>query len=79
MKKPFKKLSEHKINEIHQELARAHLVISLLSIIAIVLLLLGATLTVEFNAKLSIIAGVLLSFLTLISMSTSIILFKNKR
>lgn len=79
MKKLFKKMSKQNISEVRQELARAHLIIALLSIISIVLLILGTTLTIEFDAELSTIAGVLLGVLTLISITMSFVLFKQKK
>jgi hypothetical protein len=72
-------MSKQNISEVRQELARAHLIIALLSIISIVLLMLGTTLTIEFDAKLSTIAGVLLGALTLISVTMSFVLFKQKK
>jgi hypothetical protein len=75
VKKLFKSMSKQNINEVRQELSRAHLVIVLLSIIAIVLLLLSAIPTAEFDTRLSNTAGVLLGVIMTISLVMSLILY----
>lgn len=74
-------MSKQNINEVRQELSRAHLVIVLLSMIAIVLLLLGAIPTAEFDTRLSNTAGALLGIIMIISLVMSLILYdmNNKR
>ncbi len=79
MKKFLKKFSKQNIREVRQELARAHLIITFLSVISIALLYLGATLTVAFDAALSIVAAALLTLLIIISLSISITLFTDKK
>jgi hypothetical protein len=57
------------IGGLREELIRAHIIISLLSICSIVLLILGSNLVVNFDKTLSFVAGMLLSALLVISMS----------
>jgi hypothetical protein len=45
VEKLLKKLSQQKITEVRKELARAHLIIALLSVTVVMLLLQGATTT----------------------------------
>ena len=71
MKKIFKKLSNRSTAEIRKELSRAHLIITMLSIIAIVLLVLGVDERVVLDPTLSGIAGGLLIIVALISFSVS--------
>ena len=78
MKNIFKKPSKKNLNEYRQELARAHLIISLLSIAIITLLSLGATQPVTFNETLSAICIGLLTVVTIVSLCISITLFRRK-
>ena len=71
MKKIFKKLSNRSTTEIRKELSRAHLIITLLSVIAIVLLILGVDERIVLDPTLSGIAGGLLVIVALISFSVS--------
>jgi len=77
--KLFKKFSKQNIKEVRTELARAHLMISLLSIAIIVLLSLGAIQSVTFDPTLSAICVVLLSLVTLVSTCVSFTLFTFKK
>ena len=79
MKKFVKQLSKQNINEVRQELSRAHLIIMLLSLVSILLLMLGSTLAIEFDLVLSIVASVLLAMLAVISAYMSIILRNLKK
>ncbi len=78
MKKIFKKILKKNNSELKQELIFAHIIIALLSLVAIVLLALGATLTISFNTKLSAIAAALISILALISLAMSVIYSRTK-
>lgn len=78
MKKMFKRLTKKNINEIRMELAHAHLIIALLSIAIVVLLTLGSTQSVTFEATLSAICVVLLSVVTIVSLCISITLYRKK-
>lgn len=79
MNKLFKKIARNNVKELRAELARAHLIIALLSIIAIVLLILGTNLTVSLNPYLSTSAGILLTIVAATSTIISYSLFTNKK
>lgn len=78
MKKIFKSLSTKNLSDFRHELARAHLIISLLSVAIIALLSLGVVGDVTFDATLSTVCIALLSFVIIISLSMSITLFRKK-
>lgn len=78
MKKLFKKLTKKNNSELKQELIFAHIIIALLSLVSIVLLALGATLTISFNNKLSAIAAALIAVLALISLAMSVVYSRSK-
>lgn len=73
------KLAKRNANELRRELARAHMVIALLSIGVITLLALGSHEPVSFDPTLSAICVVLLVVVTIISLCVSIALFRNKK
>ena len=79
MKKLFKRMSKQNANELRQELARAHLIITLLSLIAILLLALGTSLTVSFDVTLATIAGIFLGILAIISLFVSYLLYNHTK
>jgi hypothetical protein len=79
MSKLFKKFNKKSTAEIRKELARAHLIIALLSMALIVLLSLGAIQPVTFDATLSAICVILLSLIAFISTCVSFTLFSNKK
>lgn len=78
MKRFFVKISKQTTKQLREELARAHLIITLLSLIAIVLLILGVNLTVSLDLGLATCAGVLLSITAVISTMISYSLFTQK-
>jgi hypothetical protein len=78
MKKIFKKLAKKNVSELRHELGRAHLIVALLSVGVCALLTLGATTQVEFDPTLSAICVALLSFVTIISIGSSIALLRKK-
>jgi len=77
--KLFKKPSNQSINELRGELARAHIIISLISIIAIAVLMLGMDKQIIIDPKLSIICIGLLVIVLLNSISTSLALSIRKK
>lgn len=77
--KLFKKVPKQNMAELRGELSRAHMIIALLSLIAIVLLVLRSTVTSEFDPTLSNLASAFLAFLVLVSLGVSYALFKYKR
>lgn len=79
MKKLLKKLSNQGVTGVRKELARAHFIITLLSIIAIILLVLGVDERIVLDATLCGIAGGLLIIVALISFSVSLTLSNNKK
>ncbi|HZJ34700.1 MAG TPA: hypothetical protein VFD55_01650 [Candidatus Angelobacter sp.] len=79
MSKLFKKPSSQSINELRGELARAHIIIALISIIAIALLMLGMDKEIIVDPKLSIICIGLLVIVLLNSISTSLALSIRKK
>lgn len=78
MKKLFKKMVQQKVTEVRQELARAHLIIALLSVAVIMLIVQGITQPVLLDLTLSTISIILLGVVTLTSLSMSFALFTNK-
>jgi len=74
-----KKMAKRNTTELRGELSRAHLIISLLALIAIVLLTVGSTMEVGFDANLSAIASAFLALLAIVSLCISYNLFKNKK
>lgn len=68
MEKLLKKLSQQKITDVRKELARAHLIIAILSIAVVILLLQSATQPLLLNLTLSVIGSLLLVFVVLISL-----------
>ena len=79
MNKLFKKPSSQNISELRGELARAHIIISLVSIIAISVLILGMDEQIIIDPKLSIICIGLLVIILLNSISTSLALSSRKK
>ena len=79
MKKLFKQIVEQKIAGVRQELARAHLIIALLSAAVIMMIVQGATQPIALDATLSTIGIILLSIVTLTSLSMSFALFTSKK
>lgn len=75
MKKLFKKLAQQKVADVRQELARAHLIIAMLSTTSIMLLVLGATQPITLDAGLSTIGVALLTIVALTSLAMSLALF----
>ncbi len=78
MNKLFKKLSKKNLNEVRVELARAHLIVALLALVVITLVTMGATQPIAFDQTLSAICVVLLSVVAIISLSTSITIYRKK-
>jgi hypothetical protein len=79
MSKMFKKFTKQTSADIRKELARAHIIIAMLSIAIIVLLSLGAVQPVSFDQSLSAICVVLLSLVTFVSACMSYTLLKTKK
>lgn len=79
MSKLFKKFTKQSAADFRRELARAHLIIALLSIAIIVLLSLGSMQPVSFNETMSAICVILLSLVALISLCMTFTLYKTKK
>lgn len=77
MNKLYKKLAQQKISEVRQELARAHLIIMLLSAAVVMFLIQGSTQPITLNVTLSAIGIILLGVVILTSLTTSFALFTN--
>lgn len=77
--KLFKRIPKQTMTELRGELSRAHLIISFLAMIIIVLLTVGPAIAPGFDPTLSSIANVFLSVLALTSLWISYYLFKNKK
>ena len=75
----FKKFQKQSAKEVRRELARAHLIIALLSIALITLLTIGTVQAISFDATLSAICVVLLSIVTLVSLCISFTLYTCKK
>ncbi len=78
MEKLYKKLAQQKIAEVRRELARAHLIIALLSAAVIMMLIQGATQAIRLDAMLSAAGIILLGFVTVTSLIMSFALFNSK-
>ncbi len=79
MSKLFKRFNKQNTAEIRKELARAHVMIALLSMAIITLLSLGAIQPVSYDQSLSAICVVLLSIVALISLGMAYNLSKSKK
>jgi hypothetical protein len=79
MDKLFKKYAKPNVNAICMELARAHLIIVLLSIAIITLITLGVVQSANLDLTLSAICIVLLTLVTILSLCTSVCLFRRKK
>lgn len=79
MNKLFKKISEQKIADVRQELARAHLIIALLSAAVIMMIIQGATQPIALDATLSTVGIILLGIVILTSLNMSFVLFTRKK
>lgn len=75
----LKKLADQKISDMRRELARAHLIVALLSAVIIFLVLQNAFLPVPVDLALAIITAVLLSVVALTSLTISLALFSKKK
>lgn len=75
----FKKFAKKSAAEMRRELARAHLIIALLSMALISMLSLCATQAVQLDPVLSGICVILLLVVAIVSLLTSVTLFKNKK
>jgi len=78
MSKMFKKLDKKNIKEVKAELARAHMIVTLLSIAVIILLTLGTSQPVTFDITLSAVCVALLSIVAVISLCVSVSLYKKQ-
>jgi|GEM_PF-3012500 len=78
MHKLFKQIMKKNNVELRNELVMAHIIIALLSLVSIILLALGATLTISFNTKLSAIAAGLISVLAVISLLMAVLYSRKK-
>lgn len=72
------KFANKNLAGMRRELARAHIIIALLSLVSIALLALGSVEAITFDATLSAICVVLLSIVALISVCMSVTLFRQK-
>jgi len=79
MNKYATKLSQKKPADIKRELGRAHLLISLLAIVIIVLLMQGTLIPLQFDLTLATITSVLLVIVVLISLSVSYVFLRTKK
>lgn len=81
MKRLLKKTPKDNVVELRRELARAHLVITLLSMVCISLIVLSAKSNIElgFETGLLNIASILLGAITVISLTTALAMFSTKK
>lgn len=79
MKKILKKLANRSAEEIRNELARAHLIITLFALMTIVLLILGVDDRIVLDPVLSGVCGGLLIIIALISFNVSLNLWQRKK
>lgn len=75
MFKSYKKFANQKLKDVRRELARAHLIIGLLSFVAIVLLLQESMLLADLNTLVTTVAIVLLAVVASVSLAVSLTLF----
>lgn len=74
MKIAIKKYSKMNAYELRQELARAHVIIAALSVATMLLLYFGATLEIQLDQPLSILAGILSGFVGILSLTVAFVL-----
>lgn len=74
MKVSLKNYSKMNAYDLRQELARAHVIISALSVATMLLLYFGATLEIQLDQPLSILAGVLSGIVGLLSLAVAFVL-----
>ncbi|MBC7868786.1 hypothetical protein H7X69_01225 [Candidatus Saccharibacteria bacterium] len=79
MEKLYKKIAQQKITEVRRELARAHLIITLLSAAVIMMLIQGATLAIRLDPTLSAAGIMMLGFVAVTSLIMSFALFSTKK
>lgn len=79
MNRILKRFTKKNVKQFRRELALSHIISALLSVAVIMLLLLGIAQPITFNVALSAIAIVLLGFVTLFSLSISLILLIRKK
>jgi hypothetical protein len=79
MKTLVRTIGKKSINEMRQELVRAHFIIALLAISIVVLLGIGAVEPVQFDQTLAAVAIALLILVVLISVFISCLLMKLKK
>lgn len=74
MRKLFKRFKNQKVADVQRELARAHLIIALLSFVAIVLLIQSSALLEDLNTLMTTVAISLLTLLAIISLTIALTL-----
>lgn len=78
MKKILSRFTNKNIKQMRNELARAHLIIALLSVSIISLLTMGVSQPISFDPMLSAVSVALLSIVTIISLCITISLYRKK-
>jgi hypothetical protein len=79
MRKRINIFKTKKIEEIKRELGRAHMIIALLALVAIVLLIQGAVLLPDSNRALVVSAVVLLATTAVISLSIFFVILSQRK
>ncbi len=74
MAKLFKRFKDQKLVDVRRELVRTHVIIALLSFVAIVLLIQQSALLADLNTVLTTVAITLLAIVAVISLSFAMIL-----
>jgi hypothetical protein len=74
----FKRVKKRNLNDYKMELARAHIIVALLSLGIVALLSLGANQQVSFDPTLSAISVVLLLIITILSVCTAVSMYRKK-
>ncbi len=74
MRKLFNRFKKQKVADVQRELARAHLIIALLSFVSIVLLIQSSMLLEDLNTLMTTVAISLLTALAIISLTIACVL-----
>ncbi|NTW62135.1 hypothetical protein HGB25_01840 [Candidatus Saccharibacteria bacterium] len=77
--KLFERTTKRNLKQFQMELARAHMMIAMLAVVVVLFVSLGALQKTAFDPTLSAICVILLIFVTIISLCTSLFLFRKKK
>lgn len=79
MKISFKQYAKMNVYDLRQELARAHVIIAALAVATMLLLYFGATLEIQLDQPLSILAGVLSGLVGVLSLGVAFLIVLSEK